>query len=57
VQLLATLSPDLAESLHGKQPLLLIGAPLLLGTLAMLACYFPARRSTAIDPLIALRQE
>jgi ABC-type antimicrobial peptide transport system permease subunit len=56
-RVLAAVSPELAETLHAKQPLLMIGAPLLLGGLAMLACYFPARRSMAMDPLTALRQD
>lgn len=39
-----------------NDPLLLIGAPLLLATAAMIACYVPARTSAKIDPLIALRE-
>jgi predicted permease len=38
-------------------PRLLVGAPLLLATLAMFACYLPARRASQIDPLSAIREE
>ncbi|MBX9601617.1 MAG: ABC transporter permease [Bryobacteraceae bacterium] len=52
---LSALSQVLQTSM--TDPLLLIGAPLLLAGLALAACYWPARRSTRIDPLAALREE
>jgi len=44
-------------SVQSEDPLLLAGAPLLLASLALMACYVPARRSARIDPMVTLRQE
>jgi ABC-type antimicrobial peptide transport system permease subunit len=46
-----------AFSIATNDPRLIVGAPLLLAVLSAIACYIPARRSTQIDPLKALREE
>jgi predicted permease len=50
----------LSKLLYGVQPAdpVTLGAvALLLGAIAFLACYIPARRATSVDPMIALRCE
>jgi putative ABC transport system permease protein len=50
----------LRSQLFGVQPidpLAYAAVALLLGLVAIVACYIPARRAAAVDPMVALRQE
>ena len=44
-------------SVQSADPVLLVGAPVLLAGVALAACYLPARKSMRIDPAMMLRQE
>ena len=44
-------------SVQSTDPVLLVGAPVLLAGVALAACYLPARKSMRIDPAVMLRQE
>ena len=58
-RVLSATSAELARlfAAGAGDPVLLVGAPLLLGGLALAACYLPARRAGRIDPLSSLRED
>ncbi len=48
---------SLLHEVKPGDPAVLVGTTLLLGVIALVACYLPARRAARLDPLTALRHD
>jgi putative ABC transport system permease protein len=55
--LLSRTLTGLLYEVSARDPLYYLGAPVLLGTIALLACYLPARRAARVEPGVILRAE
>jgi putative ABC transport system permease protein len=55
--LLSRTLTGLLYAVSARDPLYYLGAPVLLGVIALLACYLPARRAARVEPGVILRAE
>jgi putative ABC transport system permease protein len=54
---LARLTSSALREMNPTDPATYVGVSVFLGTVVLLASYLPARRATAVDPIVALRAE